>query len=90
MNSKELEKKLKSLVHERDHKRSAFFDTSDRTRDVAGTIQTGMYYGQLALGMFRNLTNYHLPPKKRVKRVLITIAVLVVANVIRKRMNRRN
>lgn len=86
MKSSELDKRLAALTKQRDERRSAFMTTSDHTRDVAGSIQQGMYYGQLALGFFRNLTNYHLPPKKRVKKVLISIAVLLAINIIRKRI----
>lgn len=86
MKASELDKRLKALTLQRDERRSAFISTSDKTRDVAGSIQQGMYYGQMALGLFRNLTNYHLPPKKRVKKVLITIAVLFAVNIIRKRL----
>ena len=90
MKASELEKRLKELTQERDKRRSALITTSDQTRDVAGSIQQGMYFGQLALGLFRNLTNYHLPPKKRVKKVLITIAALVIVNIIRKRLVKKS
>ncbi len=90
MKPSELERRLVALTQERDKKRSAFITTSDHTRDVAGSIQKGMYYGQLALGLFRNLTNYHLPPKKRVKKVLITIGILVIANIIRKKVVKKS
>ncbi len=90
MKASELEKRLQDLSKQRDERRSAFITTSDHTRDVAGSIQQGMYYGQLALGLFRNLTNYHMPPKKRVKKVLFTIAVLVAVNIIRKRIVKRS
>jgi hypothetical protein len=90
MKASELDRRLKDLTTERDKRRADFISTSDHTRDVAGSIQQGMYYGQIALGLFRNLTNYHLPPKKRVKKVLITIAVLVAANIIRKKMVKKS
>lgn len=90
MKASELDRRLQDLTTERDKRRADFISTSDHTRDVAGSIQQGMYYGQIALGLFRNLTNYHLPPKKRVKKVLITIAVLVAANIIRKKMVKKS
>lgn len=90
MKKSELEKRLEALTKARDEKRSALITTSDHTRDVAGSVQKGMYYGQLAIGLFRNLTDYHLPPKKRVKKVLITIAILLAANMIRKKIVRKS
>ncbi len=90
MKASELEKRLKALTKERDERRSAFITTSDKTRDIAGSVQQGMYYGQLAIGLFRNLTNYHLPPKKRVKKVLISIAILLAVNIIRKRIVKKS
>lgn len=89
MNSRDLDEKIKKLTEERDRRRSSFISTSDKTRDLAGSIQNGMYWGQLALGLFRNITNYHLTPKKRVKRVLMTAAVLMAANMLRKRLSRK-
>ncbi len=90
MKASELEKRLKALTKERDERRAAFITTSDKTRDIAGSVQQGMYYGQLAIGLFRNLTNYHLPPKKRVKKVLISIAILLAVNIIRKRIVKKS
>lgn len=89
MKASDLEKHLASLTQEQERRRSVIFDTSDQTRDVAGSIQQGMYWGQLALGMFRNLTNYHLPPKKRIQKVLVTAGVLILANFLRKKLARK-
>lgn len=84
MNSQELDQRIEQLMKERESRKSSFLSTSDKTRDIAGSIQDGMYWGQLAIGLFRKLTNYHYSPKKRAKQVLITISLVLVANLIRK------
>ncbi|WP_417609348.1 hypothetical protein [Owenweeksia hongkongensis] len=84
MNSRELDKRIEELMAERNSRHQSLLTTSDKTRDFAGSIQNGMYWGQMAIGVFRKLTNYHYPPKKRIKQVLITVSVLIVANLIRK------
>jgi len=86
MNSRELEKKIQELEAQRSSRQASIFTTTDKTRSIAGSIQSGMYWGQLAIGVFRKLTNYHYPPKKRIKQVLITISIIVAANLIRKAM----
>lgn len=84
-NIKDLDSRIKKAISLRNQKRKNYFTTSDHTRDVAGSVQHGLYLGQLALGIFRNLTNYHFPLNKRVKKVAITLGVLMAANFLRKK-----
>lgn len=84
MNSQELDARIEELIKERDSRKTSFLATSDKTRDIAGSIQDGMYWGQLAISLFRKLTNYHYSPKKRAKQILITVSVILVANLVRK------
>lgn len=88
-NKKQLEAKIEELTQRRQSTRSSFLDTSDKTRQVAGSVQRGMYLGQMALGIFRTLTNFRLPPKKRIQSVIVTLATIVVANAVRKLIIRK-
>lgn len=64
----QLNTKLKELSEKRVALKSQLFTTSDSTRATASGIQNGLYIAQLLLGFYRNLTNYRLPPKKRIQK----------------------
>ncbi len=85
-NQRDLEKRLRELTHSTNEKRAMILATSDHTRDIAGSVQQGLYASQLALSLFRNLTNYHLPLKTRVKKITISLLTLIVINALRKRL----
>ena len=88
-NLDDLDHRIKELTEISKNNKSRFWETSDRTRNMAGSVQQGFYLGQMALGLFRTLTNYHLPPKKRIQRILVTVSTLIVANAIRHLVNNR-
>lgn len=87
-NTKDLERRMKQLTRERDARKRDFFGTSDRTRDMAGSVQNGFYLGQLALSAFRNLTNYHISPGKRARRVVWSLGSVYFLNMLRKKLLR--
>ncbi len=89
-NTRDLERRLSEVARQRESFRQSFFTTTDRTRDVAGSVQKGLYFGQLALSVFRNLTNYHVAPNKRVKRVVLSILGIILLNFLRKKLVRRS
>ena len=89
-NRHDLQRKIEELTHKRNKYRESFLTTSDHTRDVAGSVQQGMYLGQMALSAFRNLTNYHISPKKRVLRVALSIGIVVALNFLRKKLVKKS
>lgn len=85
-NTKDLDYRIRELKKTRDNHRKSFFSSSDKTRSVAGAVQSGMYIGQLALGAYRTLSNYHVPPRKRIKRVVLTLGSILLLNALRKKL----
>lgn len=90
MNSKQLEARIRELENLRNQSHSTFLTTSDQTRDMFSAVQNGMYWGQMALGVFRKLTNYHYSPKKRIRKALITLAIVAGINLLRKALQSRS
>lgn len=84
MNSKQLEARIAELQSYQKKRRPGLFSTSDETRSTAAAVQNGMYWGQMALSLFRKLTNYHYSPKKRIKKALITVSIIAAVNLLRK------
>jgi len=90
MNSKQLEARIAELTFRQKKHKPGLFSTSDETRSTAAAVQNGMYWGQMALGLFRKLTNYHYSPKKRIKKAAITLAVVVGIHLLRKAMQAKS
>lgn len=89
-NSKQLDKRLKELTDKRDKLRAGLLETSDHTRDVASSVQTGLYAGQVALSVFRIITNYHLSRRRKLWQILLTLGGLAFTQFIRKRIGKRS
>ncbi len=83
-NLRKLEQQVKSLTKRRDSSLSMLTDTSDKTRARTANIENGMYIGQMALSIFRNLTNQHLTARKRFVKVAITLGTFLLATLARK------
>lgn len=79
-----LDTRIDALSERRNALRSQLFTTTDSTRATASNVQNGFYIAQMLLGFYKNLTNYHLPPKKRIQKVISTLATIVVINMVRK------
>lgn len=88
-NVHELEQRITELSHHNKNRRDSLFASSDHTRDMAGSVQNGMYFGQVALSLFRNLTNYHLPMSKRVKKIGTSLLMIFLLNLIRKKIQKK-
>lgn len=86
---KDLDKKMAELASENKRKRDELFATSDHTRDTAGSVQSGLYAAQIGLSLFRNITNYHLPLKKRIQKIAVSILAMVALNFFRKKLIRK-
>jgi len=86
---KDLDKRMAELTDQNRRKREELFATSDHTRDTAGSVQSGLYAAQVGLSLFRNITNYHLPIKKRIKKVVVSLLAIVALNFLRKKLGRK-
>lgn len=84
MNSKQLDARIRELEDLRRQSHSSVLTTSDQTRDMFSAVQNGMYWSQMALSVFRKLTNYHYSPKKRIRKAAITLAIVIGINLLRK------
>ena len=74
-----IDQRLQALVLRRDTLRNNLLNTSDKTRDVVGSVQNGLYYAQLGMSIFRTLTNYHLSPKKRIQKAVTSLLLVGIA-----------
>ncbi len=83
MKNDKFEQRLAELTEQRDKLRSDLFSSSDATRETIGNVQSGLYLAQLAMGVFKTLTNYHMSPKKRVQKVVLSLAMIAAAKLIK-------
>lgn len=79
----ELDARIKQLTAERESGSSALFASSDTTRAKAGDLQQYMQMAQVAIGLFRGLTNYHRSPKTRIRNAIISVSVLLLSSYVR-------
>jgi hypothetical protein len=68
-----IKERIKEATLKRDKLRKGLFTTKDNTRETLGNVQNGLYLAQMATGLFKDLTNYHLSPKKRIQKVAYTV-----------------
>lgn len=78
-----IDHKLEALVLRRDTLRNNLLNTSDKTRDVVGSVQHGLYFAQLGMSVFRTLTNYHLSPKKRIQKVVTSLLLVGISKALK-------
>lgn len=88
-NSRQLDQRLQELTSKRDKLRASLFETSDSTRETASTVQTALYAGQVALSVFRIVTNFRLSRRKKIWQVAMAIGGLFFTQWLRKRLGKR-
>lgn len=84
-----LQSKIEEIKRRRDEQKYLLFNTSDDTRASLTTFQNTLYFTQIAIGVFKNLTNYHVPPRKRWQNALVTISSVLLTEVLRRKFSKQ-
>lgn len=88
--NRHIDYKLESLKLKRNELKNNLLSTSDGTRNAVGTIENSLYWTQLAMGVFRTLTNYHLSPKKRFLKVGASLALVGVSKLLKEYLSTKH